>query len=294
MIVDSHAHFEPRVLDLHRVVAKMDRAGVDRVALIAPINPPLPGPTPERLLAVLRALMSSSLTRPLAELAHRATMTSGGVRVGSRILRVFAKPDNESVVAAVERYPSRFYGWIFLNPRAGGALDELERWRSEPGMIGVKLHPHWHDYPIAELDPILRRCEELRMPVLIHLGFRAGGDYRHIAERYPRLAVISAHAGFPFYKDLWAHRRDAPNLYVDLSSPYIDEELARGAVLAMGADRCLYGTDSPYGFHEEDGTYDWSEIRRWIDRMPLSSIERDRVYGDNFLAILAEGRGARP
>jgi hypothetical protein len=38
-------------------------------------------------------------------------------------------------------------------------------------------------------------------------------------------------------------------LHVDLSSPYLDEPLARAAVAAMGPERCLYGTDSPYGFH---------------------------------------------
>ena len=37
---------------------------------------------------------------------------------------------------------------------------------------------------------------------------------------------MSAHAGFPFYGDLWAIARFCPNLYVDRSSPYIDERLA--------------------------------------------------------------------
>lgn len=288
MIIDSHAHFEPRMLDLDRVVAKMDAAGVDRVALIPSMNDPLPE-TPEHLLAAMRALMQSRFGRPLAEVVHRATLTrEGNLRLGRRVYSIYRRPDNASVAAAVERYPSRFWGWIFLNPTAGGAvLDELERWRSVPGMIGVKLHPHWHDYRTDRLDPLLARAEELKMPVLIHLGFGKRGDYRAIAARFPELTVIAAHAGFPFYQDLWAHARECPNLHVDLSSPYIDERLARAAVAAMGPERCLYGTDAPYGFHEADGSYDYGEIRRWVERMPVPTAGRERIFGENFRGILA-------
>ena len=73
----------------------------------------------------------------------------------------------------------------------------------------------------------------------------------------------------------------------DARSAYIDERLARAAVAAMGPERCLYGTDSPYGFHVEDGSYDYGEIRRWVERLPVSSTARERIFADNFRAILA-------
>jgi predicted TIM-barrel fold metal-dependent hydrolase len=290
MIVDCHAHFEPRMLELDRVVAKMDAAGVDRVALIPAMNDPLPG-TPDLLLAVLRTMMRHRLGRPIAEALHRRTLVGDGdrrrLRLGMRQFAIYARPDNAGVAAAIARYPARFLGWIFLNPTQPDALDELERWRAVRGMIGIKLHPHWHDYRTDLLDPILARASELRLPVLIHLGFGARGDYRAIATRFPRLVVIAAHAGFPFYQDLWAHARDCPNLHVDLSSPYIDERLARDAVAAMGAERCLYGTDSPYGFHEGDGSYDYGEIRRWVEHLPVTSQARDDIFAGNFGRILS-------
>ena len=154
-------------------------------------------------------------------------------------------------------------------------------------MIGVKLHPHWHDYTTDLLDPILARAQELGLPVLIHLGFGRRGDFRAIATRFPKLVVISAHAGFPFYQDLWSHAGDCPNLYVDLSSPYINEALARDAVAAMGPARCLYGTDAPYGFHADDGSYDYGEIRRWVERMPVRSEQVERMLGGTFGELLA-------
>lgn len=291
MIIDCHAHFEPRMLDASDALAKMDAAGVDRVALIPAMNDPLPH-TPERLLSVMRVLMRRRATRPLAELAHRATLTrDGNLRLGAKVYGIYPRPDNAGVAALLEAHPTRFFGWIFLNPRADrDVLASLERWRSVPGMIGVKLHPHWHDYPTELLSPLLRRVEELGLPIVIHLGFGERGDVRAIAERFPKLCIVSAHAGFPFYGDLWAIARFCPNLYVDLSSPYIDEALARDAVREMGPDRCLYGTDAPYGFHEGDGSYDYGRIRGWVERMPVTSAERERMLGGTFLDLLDRAR----
>ncbi|MEM9188177.1 MAG: amidohydrolase family protein [Myxococcota bacterium] len=291
MIIDSHAHLEPRMLDVARMEEKLRVAGVDRVMLIPALNDPLPE-TPERLLAVIRHLMARRSTRPLAELVHRATMTGGGdLRLAGTVYRIYAQPDNEPVAALVAERPDLFSGWIFLNPRTPGVLDELERYRAVDGMVGIKLHPHWHDYRTELLDPVLRRAEELRMPVLIHLGFRGRGDFRAMADRYPKLSIISAHAGFPFYRDLWRYKNEYPNLHVDLSSPYINEALARRAVAAMGPDRCLFGTDAPYGFHSEDGSYDYGEIRRWIERLTIRAEDRERIFSKNIQAILDHSRG---
>ena len=76
-IIDSHAHFDPRMLDLPALLRRMDRHGIARVALIPCMNDPLPH-TPERLLSGLRVLMQRRLSRPLANLVHRATLTSAG------------------------------------------------------------------------------------------------------------------------------------------------------------------------------------------------------------------------
>ncbi len=158
MIIDCHAHFEPRMLDTAGVMARMDAAGVDRIVMIPTMNDPLPE-TPERLLSILRKLMMSSVGRLAAEAVHRSLLTpEGDLRLSGKVFTIYDRPDNASVAALVEAHPARFMGWIFLNPRNNpGVLDELERWRSVPGMIGIKLHPHWHDYRTELLTPLLAR-----------------------------------------------------------------------------------------------------------------------------------------
>lgn len=92
--------------------------------------------------------LQSNLTRPLAEAAHRLTLTAeGNLRLLSGEYKIYPQPDNASAFELVQRHPDRFLSWAFLNPRGNPrVLDDLEKWRSYSGMIGVKLHPHWHDY----------------------------------------------------------------------------------------------------------------------------------------------------
>jgi predicted TIM-barrel fold metal-dependent hydrolase len=286
MIIDCHAHFEPRMLPANAILAKMDAAGVDRIVFIPAMNDPLPH-TPELLLTVARGLLRVG-ARPVVEAIHRHTIrTPGTVQVSGQSIAIYAQPDNASVAALVAKHPDRFASWIFLNPAADPAvLDTLERWRHEPGMIGVKLHPHWHDWELERCWPLLARCEELRLPVLIHFGFGSRGDFRALCYRFPKLLVIAAHAGFPFFQALWKHASDHPNLFIDLSSPYLSERLVRAAVARMGPERCLYGTDAPYGFHEADGSYDYREIKGWVERLDVSSADREQIFGLRFAEIL--------
>jgi len=293
MIVDMHAHYEPRMLDLPHALAKMDGAGVQKVVLIPALNEPIPE-TPELLLATVRRLMRHRATRALAEQIHRATLDDNGdLKLRGRTIPIYPLPDNEKIAEVLRAHGDRFLGWIFLNPRADpDVMGTLERYASIDGFVGVKLHPHWHDYRTDVLDPILRWCEARRMPVLIHLGFGARGDFHAMASRYPKLPIVSAHAGFPFFGDLWKRRRDCPNLYVDLSSPYVDEALVRDAVKAMGPERCLYGTDAPYGFPDAAHTYDYGEIRGWVERLPVDARAKDGIFGGRFLELLDARRAA--
>lgn len=286
-VVDIHAHFEPRMFVVEKMRAQMSAHGIDKVALIPTMNDPLPE-TPAGLLSFFRGLMCSP-AHSLAELLQHAFMRDGNLKLKGKIYEIYSKPDNAQVAEVLRAHPELFVGWIFLNPRVGNAVEELEEWRAVPGYMGVKLHPHWHGWEIDEAAPIFRRCEELGLPVLIHLGFREKGDWQQIAERFPKLQVLLAHAGMPHFHRLWRKMADYPNLRIDLSSPYLNEALARRAVAAVGPERTLYGTDAPYGFHDEHDadSYPYRHIKGWVERLPLRSGDIDRVLGVNANELLA-------
>lgn len=286
MIIDAHAHLDERILSVDQIVERMVRHHVDKVALIPFMNDPLPE-TPKVLLAFMRTLMDSGAQRVAKAFHDRFYTDTGDLKLRGRIYKIYAKPDNELVAECIRKHPDKFLGWLFLNPRtAGDPLEELERYRTVPGFVGVKLHPHWHRYELSRALPIAQECERLGWPVLIHLGMGEAGHWQALAAACPKLRLIFAHAGFPTYSSEWNAMRDHKNVWVDVSSPYINESLVRRAVKALGAERVLYGTDAPYGFHEESGLYDYGVIRGWVDRLPIRAAEVDGILGRNIETLL--------
>jgi predicted TIM-barrel fold metal-dependent hydrolase len=292
-VIDVHAHFEPRMLDLPTMVAKLDAAGVDQVALIPAMQDPLRdnAASTKLLLKAMRFLMSRGQQDLVDRLTRRMYTPEGDLKLRGEIIHIYPLPDNQAVADVIAARPDRFVGWIFLNPAVmDDPVEELERWRQVPGFIGVKLHPHWHGWHIEKALPIARRCEELKLPVLVHLGFGERGRWQVLTDACPKLRLLFAHAGMPWFGKMWDAIRDNPNLHLDVSSPYLDEKLVRRAVAAVGPERALYGTDAPYGFEGADHAYDYTHIKTWVQRLPCTSGEIDRILADNARTLLAERR----
>src|SRR5262249_25919001 len=114
------------MLDVAGMIAKLDAAGIDKVALIPTMNDPLPH-VPDRLLATMRKATRTRLGRPIAAAVARATITpEGDLKYGGAVYQIYDRPDNAAVARVVAEHPSRFVRWIFLNPRRHpSVLEEL-------------------------------------------------------------------------------------------------------------------------------------------------------------------------
>jgi predicted TIM-barrel fold metal-dependent hydrolase len=288
-VIDVHAHLETRMLDVPAMVQKLDAAGVDKVALIPAMQDPIRG-GPEWIVKAMRFLLVRGQQSLVERLSRGLYTKEGDLELSGEIIKIYPAPDNQGVADVIAARPDRFVGWIFLNPAVHDAVEELERWRSKPGFLGVKLHPYWHRWKIEEALPVARRCEELRLPVLVHLGFGESGRWQVLTDACPKLRLIFAHAGMPWFGKIWDAIRTNPNLHLDVSSPYLDEKLVRNAVRAVGPERALYGTDAPYGFPAEDHTYDYGRIRGWVERLPCRTGEIELLLGGNAETFMAEHR----
>ena len=279
MIVDAHYHLEERIETVDRLLGQMDQHGIDRIALIATMLDPFDaGEEGAAGAAQLReALLGGS--RDLGLAFYNGMLTDGGdFSLLGEIHRIYAMPDNASVARVMQVHPDRFYGWVFVNPSAANPVAEMDKWAGQPGWIGVKSHPFWHRYAVAMLDDVAGYCSDRGWPLLIHLGGdEERGDYRYLPERHPNLRVLYAHAGVPFYRDVWDYAKSKDNVSVDLSSPaYVDERMRLDVIKVVGAEKCFYGTDGPYDCPDH-GT-----IIQEIRQLPLSDAEKECVLGGNF------------
>lgn len=174
---------------------------------------------------------------------------------------------NDFVAAIVKRHPKRFAFFASVDPWKPDAVEELERAVIELGAIGAKFHPSLQDfYPSDERHfPLWSKADELGIPCLFHTGTsgigagQPGGQGIKIdparpihldvvAARFPRLAIIAAHFGWPWHLELIAMALHKRNIYIELSgwSPrYYPPELVR-EIGGRLQDRTLFGSDYPF------------------------------------------------
>jgi uncharacterized protein len=289
MIADAHYHLDPRLESVERLLAQMREHGIAKVALIAaPCDPLQVGKAGVMFMRAMRRALEGAAPR-LGRFLYRCTVhRSGRVSFLSPSAAVYPQPDNDAVERAFSAHPDAFVGWLFLNPRAKAPVEEAERRLRNPRWIGVKAHPFWHRYPVSALDDVAALCQERHKPMLVHLGAGAErGDFRRLPQRFPRLKIVYAHAGIPWYESLWEDALRRENVFVDLSSPYLDKALRHRTLRELGPSRCVYGSDGPYGYPARDGGYDHGVILRQIVQAGLPPRDLDRVLGGNFQALAA-------
>ena len=91
MIVDCHYHLEHNLLAVDELLKKMDECGVDKVALMAVINEPMPKP-PEFLLKVFRFSWSHISFRPIAKLLSNNFTSEGDLKLLTGIFHLHRSP----------------------------------------------------------------------------------------------------------------------------------------------------------------------------------------------------------
>jgi hypothetical protein len=184
----------------------------------------------------------------------------------------------------VRRHPDRLYAFATANPWYGQrAVAELRR-ALGAGARGIKLHPALQGFLLCDelVYPIVELAAELGVPIFFHTGTPAFAQPMQLSElamRFPNVKFIMGHMGSTDFK---LEAVDAgvlsPNIYLDTS--WILPELVTKAVAAVGADRVLFGSDSPLStLRIEMGA---RRATRWSDA------ERAKVMGESMLRLLGE------
>lgn len=114
------------------------------------------------------------------------------------------RQENDEVLRAIERFPDRAFGFVYLNPKhTEASLRELERCVRNGPMIGVKL---WvaHRCNAPEMDPIIEAAAQLQALIYQHTWLKITGnlpgestpfDLAELAARHPKALLVCGHSG---------------------------------------------------------------------------------------------------
>ena len=288
-VVDCHAHFEPSLLNTKSLLERMDKHGIDQTFLMSAMTEPAIYNKSNFLMGIQRFILNSSFLWPLAKKLDEGFHSSPGEWdpwyrkfIGKKQkYRIIMNPNNVSVFDAVNEEPGRLKGWIFLNPKLKDWREEFNKWLSHEGVVGLKIHPFWHRYSIEEANQIAEKALEHDLPLMIHMGFDSEDKIKTFLRYYKDLKIIFSHAAFPFYKKIWPYILEMENGYVDLSSHHVDKKIIKRTVSYLGHERCLFGTDDPYG-DELAGL----NILDWINKLNLEDSHIEGILSKNVLTII--------
>jgi len=285
MVIDCHYHLENELLPVEELLKKMDESGVDKTVLMGQQIPPYPEPSPF-LIGLLQFILTNRPFKPIGKL-FIASFTSRGIKIMGNEYPIFPDPDNTPVFDMVDRYAERFLGWVFVNPRGqNDPVKEYEKWRNHPGCAGIKAHSFWNHHTPYDLAPVAEKATVDGKPIIIHLGYGDNGNYEKLLSEVPGVKLILAHTAFPGYHQTWKKIKDMDNVYVDLSqTSYVGPRVMREAVDYLGVEKCVFGTDGPYGFHGRDGKFDYGLIKRRIENLFKDPGTQRRLLGENFTEI---------
>jgi hypothetical protein len=241
MIIDGHAHIgeDPEVsLSARELIASMDRLSID-MAVVCPM--------------------------------------------GSELV-VRNREGNERVARAVEEHKGRLAGFATANPWWGEwAVEELHRAFKELRLQGLKLHPALQGFRADDrlVHPLIEEAVKHHAPIYIHTGtpvYSLPLQVAELADTFPEAQIILGHMGFA---DLWTDMvgitRGRENLYIE-TSRMSSTDLIRQVVREAGADRVIFGSDTPYMPQH-------LELEK-LHRLQLGDEELQLILGGNMARLL--------
>ena len=240
------------------------------------------------------SLENQFMTGALEVVVARARQARTWLTIVSPLLGLFPRGQadaalgNEEAARLVPLFPELRY-WVIVHPLQPYTYEQARRLLAMPQCVGIKIHPEEHQYPIAEHGTALFTfAAEQSAVILAHSGdsLSAPAAYVPFADAFPEMAVILAHLGNGGaaggrpdlqVQAIQASRHD--NVYTDTSSARsLMPGLIEWAVAQVGAEKILYGTDTPLYFAPSQ--------RARIDCAELDQAQQRLILRDNALRLL--------
>jgi uncharacterized protein len=161
---------------------------------------------------------------------------------------------NRHAYEAAEQFPGRIVPFVVVNPNYPIAEIEAEiaRW-DQRGITAFKFHASLHgtDTMHEGYRPAYEYADAHSLPILSHSWTGEGGRTKVIetlCERYPSVQFVNAHSssGWEVIDGACALAEQFDRVWLDLTGSRLVCGGLERMVERVGAERILWGTDSPF------------------------------------------------
>jgi predicted TIM-barrel fold metal-dependent hydrolase len=182
-----------------------------------------------------------------------------------------------------------FMQWVVVDPLKPQTFEQTAQMLLSPKCVGIKIHPEEHGYPINQHgQSIFEFAAKFKAIIITHSGEQNSlpEDFVKFADAFPEVRLIVAHHGFGWDGDP-SHQVRAiqmsrhGNIFTDTSSASnVLPGQIEWAVKEVGADKVLFGTDTPLYFSPMQ--------RARVDNAEISDEEKELILRTNALILLGK------
>lgn len=273
MIIDGHSHACGRFLTAESIVKNLNNSGVDKVVLV-------PGELNSKAEYSLPNFARLFPKRNVVKVTNY--ITKFVMKLTGKVKDIPA--GNEYVFdLKIKIGSSRVIQFIWITKGTKNPSDYLEKKLVDWNFQGVKLHQCWETFSIDSnfFNEVANWAENHDLPLFIHLfSDKEVSKIIDYKRKHPKLKLIVAHL-FGLELFIKENFKDE-NLYFDTSTiQLISNFRLKKSIDFVGADKILFGTDTPYGAKDN--------IRKNINRinnLEISSEDKDLILGLNLKRLL--------
>ncbi|MFC1527499.1 amidohydrolase family protein [Candidatus Neomarinimicrobiota bacterium] len=273
MIIDGHSHACGRFLTAESIVKTLNNSGVDKVVLVpGELNSTAEYSLPNiaRLFPTLNVVkVTNCITLFVMKLTGKVKDIPAG---NEYVFNLKMKIDGNKVIQ-----------FIWITKGIKNPSDYLEKMFVDWNFQGVKLHQGWETFSIDSdfFNEVANWAENHGLPLFIHLfSDKEVSKIIDYKRKHPKLILIVAHL-FGLELFIKENFKDE-NLYFDTSTiQLISNFRLMKSIDFFGADKIMFGTDTPYG--AKDNIH--RNISR-INNLEISSKDKDLILGLNLKRLL--------
>ena len=207
--------------------------------------------------------------------------------------------DDATTAAAVAKYPNKFVGFAYVDPRRNDCMDMLHHAIDHLGLKGAKFGPIYNGVSLSDprMEPVLEFLQKRNIPLTMHMGTTFArnapvelGRAIHVepvAMKYPNLTMILAHMGHPWFEEAIVVARKQPNVYLEQSALfYRPWQYYNMLILSQEykiTDKIFFGTDFPFAAVDEsvDGLLNINDMLEGTKLPRVSRETIDRILQSN-------------
>jgi predicted TIM-barrel fold metal-dependent hydrolase len=249
MIIDAHNHYWGGEDFLKRLMGGMDEAGVEKVCL------------------------------------------SG--------LGIDGMPGDEAVEKAFKEHPDRIIGFGVIFP-GRDPFEKVDEFYSRE-FKGLKMIIPTKRYDHEDFMPYYQKAEDHGMPILFHTGvimsfkddrtLGTSSSYMRpayldkIARVFPKLKIIAAHMGDPWFLEAYRVAQYCPNMWLDISGAAIFIKalnIRKYLWIRVTPDKLIWGLDAPPERYLQL-LITWKTLIREIG---ISEEDSEKIFGKTAAQIL--------